>query len=50
MSRWLNRSVTLVLTALIGWGMWSVLHWLLLAGLSVQRAVTEWKASEVLHR
>ena len=31
MSRWLNRSVTLVLTALIGWGVWSVLHWLLLA-------------------
>ena len=31
MSRWLNRSVTLVLTALIGWGFWSVLHWLLLA-------------------
>ena len=31
MNRWLNRSVTLVLTALIGWGMWSVLHWLLLA-------------------
>jgi len=31
MSRWLNRSVTLVLTALIGWGLWSVLHWLLLA-------------------
>ncbi len=31
MNRWLNRSVTLVLTALIGWGLWSVLHWLLLA-------------------
>ena len=31
MSRWLNRSVTLVLTALIGWGVWSLLHWLLLA-------------------
>ena len=31
MNRWLNRSVTLVLTALIGWGVWSVLHWLLLA-------------------
>ena len=31
MSRWLNRCVTLVLTALIGWGVWSVLHWLLLA-------------------
>ena len=31
MSRWLNRSVTLVLAALIGWGLWSVLHWLLLA-------------------
>tara|TARA_B100001063_G_C16684630_1_gene513663 strand:- start:14 stop:988 length:975 start_codon:yes stop_codon:yes gene_type:complete len=31
MSRWLNRSVTMVLTALIGWGVWSLLHWLLLA-------------------
>ena len=31
MNRWLNRSLTLVLTALIGWGVWSVLHWLLLA-------------------
>ena len=31
MNRSLNRSVTLVLTALIGWGVWSVLHWLLLA-------------------
>ena len=31
MNRWLNRSVTLVLTALIGWGVWAVLHWLLLA-------------------
>ena len=31
MNRWLNRSVTIVLTALIGWGVWSVLHWLLLA-------------------
>ena len=31
MNRWLNRSVTLVLASLIGWGMWSVLHWLLLA-------------------
>ena len=31
MNRWLNRSVTLVLTALIGWVVWSVLHWLLLA-------------------
>ena len=31
MNRWLNRSVTLVLTGLIGWGVWSVLHWLLLA-------------------
>ena len=31
MSRWLNSSITLVLTALIGWGVWSVLHWLLLA-------------------
>ena len=31
MNRWLNRSVTLVLTALIGWGVWSVSHWLLLA-------------------
>ena len=31
MNRWLNRSLTLVLTGLIGWGVWSVLHWLLLA-------------------
>ena len=31
MNLWLNRSVTLVLASLIGWGMWSVLHWLLLA-------------------
>ena len=31
MSRWLNSSITLVLTALIGWGVCSVLHWLLLA-------------------
>ena len=31
MNRWLNRSVSLVLASLIGWGMWSVLHWLLLA-------------------
>ena len=30
MNRWLNRGVTLVLTALIGWGAWSVLHWLFL--------------------
>ena len=31
MNRWLNRFVTLVLTAVIGWGAWSVLHWLLVA-------------------
>ena len=31
MNRWLNRSVTFVLMALIGWSVWSVLHWLLLA-------------------
>ena len=30
MNRWLNRGVTLVLTSLIGWGAWSVLHWLFL--------------------
>ena len=30
MNRWLNRGVTLVLTGLIGWGAWSVLHWLFL--------------------
>ena len=31
MNRWLNRLVTLVLTALVGWGGWSLLHWLLLS-------------------
>ena len=31
MNRWLNRCVTLLLTALIGWGAWSLLHWLLQA-------------------
>ena len=31
MNRWLNRCVTLLLTALIGWGVWSLLHWLLQA-------------------
>ena len=29
--RWLNRFVTLLLTAVIGWGAWSVIHWLLVA-------------------
>ena len=31
MNRWLNRFVTLLLTAVIGWGAWSVIHWLLVA-------------------
>ena len=31
MNRWLNRLVTLVLTALVGWGGWSLLYWLLLS-------------------
>ena len=31
MNRWLNRCITLLLTALIGWGAWSLLHWLLQA-------------------
>ena len=26
MNRWLNRFVTLLLTAVIGWGAWSVIH------------------------
>ena len=31
MNRWLNRFVTLLLTAVIGWGAWSVIHWQLVA-------------------
>ena len=29
MTRWLDRLITLALIALLGWGGWSVLHWLL---------------------
>ena len=29
MNRWLDRLITLALIALLGWGGWSVLHWLL---------------------
>ena len=29
MNRWLDRSITLLLVALLGWAGWSLLHWLL---------------------
>ena len=29
MNRWLDRLITLLLAALIGWGGWSTLHWLI---------------------
>ena len=29
MTRWVDRLITLLLLALLGWGGWGVLHWLL---------------------
>ena len=29
MNRWLDRGITLLLLALLGWACWSMLHWLL---------------------
>ena len=31
MNRWLDRGITLLLLALLGWAGWSMLHWLLMA-------------------
>ena len=31
MNRWLDRGITLLLLALLGWAGWSMLHWLLVA-------------------